>query len=86
MLSQQTLAGIYHGMGGAKLTSYVMTFASPSIRTYSETVAKGQLSRINPEHRSLGDRYPYAVGQLKSLAARDFERSAAEIEAFISIL
>ena len=76
--------GFITGWGGAKLTSYVMTLQAQASAHTAKLLLKGNYLRINPEI----DRWEIdtltQLDNLKSLAARDFERHAAEIEAFIS--
>ena len=77
--------GFITGWGGAKLTSYVMTLQAQASAHTAKLLLKGNYLRINPEI----DRWEIdtltQLDNLKSLAERDFERYAAEIETFISI-
>ena len=78
--------GFITGWGGAKLTSYVMTLQSQASARTAKLLLKENYLRINPEIDFWELDTLTQLGTLKSLADRDFERHAAEIEAFISIL
>ena len=84
MYRQKRGWGFITGWGGAKLTSYVMTLQAQASAHTAKLLLKGNYLRINPEI----DRWEIdsltQLDNLKSLAERDFERYAAEIEAFIS--
>ena len=86
MYRQRRGWGFITGWGGARLTSYVMTLQAQASAHIAKLLLKGNYLRINPEI----DRWEIdtlkQLDTLKSLADRDFERCAAEIEAFISIL
>ena len=77
--------GFITGWGGAKLTAYVMTLQAQASAHTAKLLLKGNYLRINPEI----DRWEIDTltqsDNLKSLAERDFERYATEIEAFIPI-
>ena len=83
MYRQRRGWGFITGWGGAKLTSYVMTLQAQASARTAELLLKGNYLRINPEI----DRWEIdnltQLDTLKSLAAHDFERCAAEIEAFM---
>ena len=83
MYRQRRGWGFITGWGGAKLTSYVMTLQAQASAHIAKLLLKGNYLRINPEI----DRWEIdtltQLDNLKSLAERDFERCAAEIEAFI---
>lgn len=75
--------GFLTGWGGAKLTSYVMTLQSQASADMAKLLLKQNYLRVNPaidfwELDSLTQ-----LDNLKSLAERDFERHAGEIEALI---
>ena len=78
--------GFITGWGGAKLTSYVMTLQSQASANMAKLLLKENYLRINPEIDFWELDTLTQLDTLKSLAERDFERYAAEIEAFISIL
>ena len=78
--------GFITGWGGAKLTSYVMTLQSQASANMAKLLLKENYLRINPEIDFWELDTLTQLDNLKSLAERDFERYAAEIEAFISIL
>ena len=78
--------GFITGWGGAKLTSYVMTLQSQASANTAKLLLKENYLRINPEIDFWELDTLTQLDNLKSLAARDFERYAAEIEAFISNL
>ena len=77
--------GFITGWGGAKLTSYVMTLQAQASAHIAKLLLKGNYLRINPEI----DRWEIdtltQLDTLKSLAERDFERYAVEIETLLSI-
>ena len=75
--------GFITGWGGAKLTSYVMTLQSQASARTAKLLLKGNYLRINPEIDFWELDTLTQLDTLKSLAARDFEKYAAEIEAFI---
>ena len=75
--------GFITGWGGAKLTSYVMTLQSQASANTAQLLLKGNYLRINPKIDFWELDTLTQLDTLKSLAARDFERSAAEIEAFL---
>ena len=76
--------GFITGWGGAKLTSYVMTLQSQASARTAKLLLKQNYLRINPEIDFWELDTLTQLDNLKSLAARDFERYAGEIEAFIS--
>ena len=76
--------GFITGWGGAKLTSYVMTLQSQASARTAKLLLKENYLRINPEIDFWELDTLTQLDTLKSLAERDFERHAAEIEAFIS--
>ena len=78
--------GFITGWGGAKLTSYVMTLQSQASANTAKLLLKENYLRINPEIDFWELDTLTQLDTLKSLATRDFERYAAEIETFISIL
>ncbi len=78
--------GFITGWGGAKLTSYVMTLQSQASARTTKLLLKENYLRINPEIDFWELDTLTQLDNLKSLADRDFERYAAEIETFISIL
>ncbi len=75
--------GFITGWGGAKLTSYVMTLQSQASANTAKLLLKENYLRINPEIDFWELDTLTQLDNLKSLAARDFERYAAEIESFI---
>ena len=77
--------GFITGWGGAKLTSYVMTLQSQASANTAKLLLKENYLRINPEIDFWELDSLTQLENLKSLAERDFERYAAEIEAFIPI-
>ena len=85
MYRQRRGWGFITGWGGAKLTSYVMTLQTQASAYTANLLLKGNYLRINPEI----DRWEIdtltQLDTLKSLAERDFERHAAEIETFLGI-
>ena len=76
--------GFITGWGGAKLTSYVMTLQSQASARTAKLLLKENYLRINPKIDFWELDTLTQLDNLKSLAARDFERYAGEIEAFIS--
>lgn len=78
--------GFITGWGGAKLTSYVMTLQSQASARTAKLLLKKNYLRINPEIDFWELDTLTQLDNLKSLAERNFERYAAEIEAFISVL
>lgn len=76
--------GFITGWGGAKLTSYVMTLQSQASANTAKLLLKENYLRINPEIEFWELDTLTQLDTLKSLAARDFEKSAAEIETFLS--
>ena len=78
--------GFITGWGGAKLTSYVMTLQSQASANTAKLLLKENYLRINPKIDFWELDTRTQLDNLKSLADRDFERYAAEIEAFIPIL
>ena len=78
--------GFITGWGGAKLTSYVMTLQSQASAKTAKLLLQENYLRINPEIDFWELDTLKQLDTLKSLADRDFERHAAEIEAFISTL
>ena len=83
MYQQRRGWGFITGWGGVKLTSYVMTLQAQASAHTAKLLLRGNYLRINPEI----DRWEIdnltQLDTLKSLAERDFERCAAEIEAFM---
>ena len=77
--------GFITGWGGAKLTSYVMTLQSQASAHTAKLLLKENYLRINPEIDFWELDTLTQLDTLKSLAARDFERYAAEIEALLPI-
>ena len=75
--------GFITGWGGAKLTSYVMTLQSQASARTTKLLLKENYLRINPEIDFWELDTLTQLDNLKSLAERDFEKYAAEIEAFI---
>ena len=75
--------GFITGWGGAKLTSYVMTLQSQASASTAKLLLKENYLRINPEIDFWELDTLTELDNLKSLADRDFERYAAEIESFI---
>lgn len=75
--------GFLTGWGGAKLTSYVMTLQSQASANTTQLLLKQNYLRINPEIDFWELDTLTQLDNLKSLAERDFERYAAEIEAFL---
>ena len=75
--------GFITGWGGAKLTSYVMTLQSQASANTAKLLLKENYLRINPEIDFWELDTLTQLDNLKSLAERDFEKYAAEIEAFI---
>lgn len=85
MYRQRRGWGFITGWGGAKLTSYVMTLQAQASAHIAKLLLKGNYLRINPEI----DRWEIdtltQLDTLKSLAERDFERHAVEIETLLRI-
>ena len=75
--------GFITGWGGAKLTSYVMTLQSQASANTTKLLLNENYLRINPEIDFWELDTLTQLDNLKSLAERDFEKYAAEIEAFI---
>lgn len=75
--------GFLTGWGGAKLTSYVMTLQSQAAANMTSLLLKENYLRINPEIDFWELDSLTQLDSLKSLASRDFEKHAAEIEAFL---
>ena len=75
--------GFITGWGGAKLTSYVMTLQSQASANMTKLLLNENYLRINPEIDFWELDTLTQLDNLKSLADRDFERCAAEIEAFV---
>ena len=78
--------GFITGWGGAKLTSYVMTLQSQASANMAKLLLKENYLRINPEINFWELDSLTQLGNLKSLAERDFKKHAAEIEAFLRCL
>ena len=78
--------GFITGWGGAKLTSYVMTLQSEASANMTKLLLKGNYLRINPEIDFWELDTLTQLDNLKSLAERDFEKYAAEIEPFFRCL
>lgn len=75
--------GFLTGWGGQKIISYLLTVQSQTAAEMTKSLLKENYLRVNPqidfwELDGVGQ-----LAHLKSLAARDFERLAAEIETFI---
>ena len=77
--------GFITGWGGAKLTSYVMTLQSQASARTAKLLLKENYLRINPKIDFWELDTLTQLDNLKSLAEGDFERYAAEIEAFLLI-
>ena len=77
--------GFITGWGGAKLTSYVMTLQSQASANLTRLLLKENYVRINPEIHFWELDTLTRSESLKSLAERDFQRHAAEIETFLSV-
>ena len=75
--------GFVTGWGGAKLTSYVMTLQSQASANMAKLLLKENYLRINPEIHFWELDTLTQLDTLKSLAARDFEKNAEGIEAFL---
>ena len=75
--------GFITGWGGAKLTSYVMTLQSQASARTAKLLLQQNYLRIIPEIDFWELDTLIQLENLKSLAERDFEKYAAEIEAFI---
>ena len=75
--------GFITGWGGAKLTSYVMTLQSQASAKTAKRLLQQNYLRINPKIDFWELDTLTQLENLKSLAEHDFERCAAEIEAFI---
>ena len=75
--------GFITGWGGAKLTSYVMTLQSQASARTVKLLLQENYLRINPEIDFWELDTLTQLDNLKSLAERDFERYAAEIEVFV---
>ncbi len=75
--------GFITGWGGAKLTSYVMTLQSQASANMAKLLLKENYLRINPEIDFWELDTLTQLDNLKSLAERDFEKHAEEIEAFL---
>ena len=83
MYQQRRGWGFITGWGGAKLTSYVMTLQSQASANMTKLLLKQNYLRINPEIDFWELDTLAQLENLKTLAARDFEKYAAEIGAFI---
>lgn len=83
MYRQRRGWGFITGWGGAKLTSYVMTLQSEASAHTAKLLLKQNYLRINPKIDFWELDTLTQLDNLKTLAERDFERHAAEIEAFI---
>ena len=77
--------GFITGWGGAKLTSYVMTLQSQASADMTKLLLKENYLRINPEIEFWELDTLTQLNNLKSLADRDFEKYATEIETFLHI-
>ena len=75
--------GFITGWGGAKLTSYVMSLQSQASANMAERLLRENYLRINPEIDFWELDTLTQLDNLKSLAARDFEKNAEGIEAFL---
>lgn len=75
--------GFLTGWGGAKLTSYVMTLQSQASADIVQLLLKQNYLRINAEIDFWELDTLTQLDTLKSLASRDFEKHAEEIEAFL---
>ena len=78
--------GFLTGWGGAKLTAYVMTLQSQAAAGTAKLLLKENYLRINPEIDFWALDTLTQLDTLKSLASRDFEKHAAEIEVFLRCL
>ena len=83
MYQQRRGWGFITGWGGVKLTSYVMTLQAQASAHTAKLLLRDNYLRVNPEI----DRWEIdnltQLDNLKSLAERDFERYAPEIDAFL---
>ena len=75
--------GFITGWGGAKLTSYVMSLQSQASANMAKRLLGENYLRINPEIDFWELDTLTQLSNLKSLAARDFEKNAEGIEAFL---
>ena len=75
--------GFITGWGGAKLTSYVMTLQSEASAGIAKRLLKENYLRINPEIDFWELDTLMELDNLKSLAERDFEGHASDIEIFL---
>ena len=75
--------GFITGWGGAKLTSYVMSLQSQASANMAKRLLRENYLRINPEIDFWELDTLTQLDNLKSLAARDFEKNAEGIEAFL---
>ena len=75
--------GFITGWGGAKLTSYVMSLQSQASANMARRLLGENYLRINPEIDFWELDTLTQLDNLKSLAARDFEKNAEGIEAFL---
>ena len=85
MYRQRRGWGFITGWGGAKLTSYVMTLQAQASAHIAKLLLKGNYLRINPEIDRWEIDTVTQLDNLKSLAERDFERHATEIETFVPV-
>jgi patatin-like phospholipase/acyl hydrolase len=83
MYRQRRGWGFITGWGGAKLTSYVMTLQSQASANMAKLLLKENYLRINPEINFWELDTLTQLGNLKSLAERDFEKNAEGIEGFL---
>ena len=75
--------GFITGWGGAKLTSYVMSLQSQASASIAKRLLRENYLRINPAIDFWELDTLTQLDNLKSLAARDFEKNAEGIEAFL---
>ena len=75
--------GFITGWGGAKLTSYMMSLQSQASANMAKRLLRENYLRINPEIDFWELDTLTQLSNLKSLAARDFEKNAEGIEVFL---
>ena len=83
MYRPQRSWGLLTGWGGAKLVSSVMMLQSQASAQIAKQLLKANYLRINAEIDFWGVDTLVHLDTLKSLALRDFESRAAEIERFL---
>ncbi len=85
MYAKRRKWGFLTGWGGQKIISYLLTVQSQTSAKMAKLLLKENYLRLNPEIDFWELDGVEQLAHLKSLADRDFERHAAEIETFIRL-